>query len=100
MDHPGINSIRRVHFLFKSICHIDTNYFKMRMFPERIKIAKVNHIFKSGNKYSYTKKLRQAFLSEYDSLKCASESTTAKGGPLVNVFYVFRIFNSCCNIIS
>ena len=47
MDHPGINSIRRVHFLFKSICHIDTNYFKKRMFPERIKIAKVKSRFLS-----------------------------------------------------
>ena len=57
MDHSGNNFAllkECISFIVKPVCHIANSSFEMRIFPERIKIAKVIPIFKSGKKASFT----------------------------------------------
>ena len=57
MDHSGINFAllkECISFIVKPVCHIANSSFEMGIFPERMKIAKVIPIFKSGKKDFFT----------------------------------------------
>ena len=57
MDHSGINFAlvkKCISFLAIPISHIANISFEMGIFPDRMKIAKVIPIFKSGLKDSFT----------------------------------------------
>ena len=57
MDHSGINFAllkECIYFIVKPVCHIANSSFEMGIFSERMKIAKVSPIFKSGKKDSFT----------------------------------------------
>ena len=57
MDHSGIDFAllkECISFIVKPVCQLANSSFEMGFFPERMKIAKVIPIFKSGKKDYFT----------------------------------------------
>ena len=71
MDHSGINFAllkECIYFIVKPVCHIANSSFEMGIFPERMKIAKVIPIFKSGKKDSFTHYRPVSLLPQFSTI--------------------------------
>ena len=71
MDHSGINFAllkECISFIVKPVCHIANSSFEKAIFPERMKIAKVIPIFKSGKQDSFTNYRPVSLLPQFSKI--------------------------------